>query len=209
MARDDVSVYVISAICGNWWQESGINSGVWENLQVGTWTDLLKGYGLGQWTNTGGDTHGRLYRLHEYMDSNGYPDDYFYGQLDYIIEENVWYRRAEAYRYVNLIGFLTTDDTDLTNLTHAWNIGWEGIHDQSWDYRVQRAYDVLDYLQNYYDPEVEYQPSVGNRYLSEIERYNNACCMFRYWNGGIPDPNPPHSHKKSKWWIFMPSPFRL
>ena len=41
-ARTDVSVYVISAICGNWWTESGINSDVWENLQVGTWTDLLR-----------------------------------------------------------------------------------------------------------------------------------------------------------------------
>lgn len=206
-ARTDVSVYVVSAICGNWWTESGINSDVWENLQVGTWTDLLKGYGLGQWTNTDGNTHGRLWQLYDYMVGEGYDPSYFYGQLDYIPVENVWFRRQEAYKYGTLEGFLTSDSTDLTDLTHAWNIGWEGIHDASWDARVRQAYDVLDYLQNNYDPDYEYTPIIGNRYLSVIERYNNACCMFRYWNGGIPDPHPPYSHGKGfKWWIYMPPP---
>lgn len=33
-AKDDgFSMYVIAAMCGNFWQESGINPGVWENLQ--------------------------------------------------------------------------------------------------------------------------------------------------------------------------------
>ena len=121
---NNITVYVVSAICGNFWQESGIDPGVWENLQAGNWTDLLKGYGLGQWTNTGGDTHGRLYKLHEWLSQNGYADDDFDGQLAYIEYENVWYRRAEAYQFQNLQDFLTSQSTDLTMLTHAWNMGW-------------------------------------------------------------------------------------
>lgn len=206
-ARNDVSAYVISAICGNWWQESGINSGVWENLQVGQWTDLNKGYGLGQWTNTGGDTHGRLYRLHDYMYNNGYDPSYFYGQLDYIPYEGVWFRRAEAYDYPTLNDFLTSQDTNITALTHAWNIGWEGIHDASWNRRVQYALDVFDYLQNNYDPNTQYTPVVGNTYLSVADRMNNACCMFAYWNGGAVPPTPPTPPtKKSKFWIYMAHP---
>ena len=199
----NVSVYVVSAICGNMWQESGINSGIWESLQVGTWTDLNKGFGLGQWTNTGGDTHGRLYKLNEWLTNNGYSDDSFYGQLDYVEVEDVWFRRAEAYKYVDLQGFLTSQSTDLTDLTHAWNIGWEGIHDASWNARVQYANDVLQYIQTNYDPTQTYTPVISNAYLSNADRYNNACCMFDYWNGGTPSPDPPTPSKKKGMPLFM------
>lgn len=37
----------ISAMCGNWESESGINPGIWENLDYG---NLAHGYGLVQWT---------------------------------------------------------------------------------------------------------------------------------------------------------------
>ena len=187
----NVSVYVVSAICGNMWQESGINSGVWESLQVGTWTDLNKGFGLGQWTNTGGDTHGRLYKLNEWLTNNGFSDDSFYGQLDYIEVEDVWYLRGEARKYGSLQGFLTSQSRDLTDLTHAWNIGWEGIHDSSWDLRVTNANNVLNYIQVNYDPSQTYTPVINNTYLSDYDRYNNAMCMYDYWNGGTPSPDPP------------------
>jgi len=202
----NVSVYVVSAICGNWWIESGINSGVWESLQQGTWTDLNKGYGLGQWTNTGGDTHGRLYKLNEWLTNNGFPSDSFNGQLDYIEVEDVWFRRAEAYKYVNLQGFLTSQSTDITDLTHAWNIGWEGIHDATWDSRVTHAREVCEYIQQNYDPSQSYSPIIGNRYLSNSERFNNALYMYHVWNGGTPSPDPPTpptQDGKFKWWIYL------
>lgn len=200
----NISVYVVSAICGNWWIESGINPAVWESLQVGTWTDLNKGYGLGQWTNTGGDTHGRLYDLYDWLTSNGYTMEDFDGQLNYIEVENVWFRRGEAFKYGNLQGFLTSQSTDLTDLTHAWNIGWEGIHDATWNTRVQHAINVCDYIQNNYDPSATYVYYYGNRYLSNSERMNNAMYMYHVWNGGSPSPDPPSPDKKFKWWLYMP-----
>lgn len=203
----NVSVYVVSAICGNMWQESGINSGVWESLQVGTWTDLNKGFGLGQWTNTGGDTHGRLYKLNEWLTNNGFSDDSFYGQLDYIEVEDVWYLRGEARKYGSLQGFLTSQSRDLTDLTHAWNIGWEGIHDSSWDLRVTNANNILNYIQVNYDPSQTYTPVINNTYLSDYDRYNNAMCMYDYWNGGTPSPDPPtppHAKKGMPLYMYLP-----
>lgn len=204
----NISVYVIAGICGNWWIESGINSGVWENLQPAQWTDLRKGFGLGQWTNTGGDTHGRLYKLHEWLMNNGYPDDSFNGQLEYVEYENVWYRQAEAYPFPNLQAFLTSDSTDVVALVHAWNMGWEGIHDSSWELRAQHGLDVCQYIQQNYDPTASYTPVIGNRYLSNAERYNNALYMYHVWNGGTPAPDPPSptptGRSKFKWWIYLP-----
>lgn len=203
---NNISVYVVSAICGNWWQESGINSGVWENLQPAWWTDLNHGYGLGQWTNTGGDEHGRLYKLHEWLLNNGYNSDSFDGQLAYLEVEDVWFRRGEAYKYVNLQGFLSSQSTDLTDLTHAWNIGWEGIHDATWNTRVGYAFDVCEYIQQNFDP-LTYTPNVhvSNSYLSNQERYDNAMYMYYLWNGGSPSPTPPTPtvDNKFKWWIYM------
>lgn len=202
----NISVYVVGAICGNWWIESGINSGIWESLEVGTWTSLNKGFGLGQWTNTGGDTHGRLYRLNDYLVQTGHSDDSFYGQLDYIEVEDVWYSRQEASSFADLQSYLTTDSTDVELLTHAWNIGWEGIHDHSWDTRVSHAYDVVSYIQENYVVGETYVPVIGNFFATEAQRYNNALCMYDYWNGGTPSPDPPHRRTKGfKWWIYMPS----
>ena len=41
------TVESIAAMCGNWESESGINPGIWENLDYG---NLNTGYGLVQWT---------------------------------------------------------------------------------------------------------------------------------------------------------------
>ena len=205
----DISVYVVAGICGNWWIESGINSGVGENLQPAQWTDLRVGFGLGQWTNTGGDTHVRLWKLHDWLSRNGYPDDSFNGQLEYVEYEDVWYRQAEAYQYTDLQDFLHSTSTDVVALTHAWNMGWEGIHDASWDSRAQHGLAVCQYIQENYDPEATYEPFISNTYLSEAQRFNNAMYMYHVWNGGTPSPDPPFHNKKSKLWLFTPPPFPL
>lgn len=176
-----VSDYVVAAICGNFWQESGINPAVWQSLATGkTWTDLNVGYGLGQWTNTDGDTHGRLYKLHEYLSTNGYSDDDGDGELDFLLHEDYWTPNS-SYTFNTLQDFLDSTSTDITMLTHAWNICWEGIHDSTWDLRVTHAQNVYNYLQSHSKDTNTWIK--GNRYLSNDERYNNAVLVFQYLSG--------------------------
>lgn len=198
------SIFVVSAICGNMWQESGINPGIWEGLSAGTWTDLLKGYGLGQWTNTDGDIHGRLYKLHDWLSSNGYSDDDGNGQLQYIIVENVWYSQDEASVFSSLTDFLQTDIVDIELLTHAWNIGWEGIHDSSWDARVEYAYNCANYIAQHANDTSITTWVTGNRYLSEEERLNNAVLVYRYLSaGGGGGGTPGKRKKKMPIWMWI------
>ncbi len=178
------SLYVCAAMAGNFWQESGLNPGIWEGLQESSFDSLGHGYGLGQWTNTGGDTHGRLWKLHEYLVNNNYQIDDGVGQLNFLIEENVWYPNAEAAGFENLQAFLTTTSTDLTLLTHAWNIGWEGIHDGSWDDRVTYAENCLKFIQEHGNDASITEWITGNRYLSDEERYNNAVMLYRFLSAG-------------------------
>lgn len=186
-----ISIYVISAICGNWWHESGVNPGIWEGLVVSDWTSLKHGYGLGQWTNTGNDTHGRLWKLKQYLDDNGYPQDSGEGQINYLIKENVWYPHADYPEFKTLSDFLNTDITDIEYLTHAYNRCWEGIHDSSWDTRVTYANNVYDYLLQHADDTSITTWISGNRYLSNSERYNNAVLAYRQLSGGVIPPDPP------------------
>lgn len=182
---EGASIFVVSAMCGNFWQESGINPGVWEGLAEGTWTDLGKGYGLGQWTNTGGDTHGRLYQLHEYLSDNGLENDDLYGQLDFLVEEGVWYSAGSAADFATLDEFINSDSTDIAYLTHAFNRGWEGIHDDTWDARVDYANRCYDFIMENYDNEDITEYYTGNVYLSESQRLNNAVMIYRYLGTGF------------------------
>lgn len=197
----EISKYVIAAICGNWKQESTINPGLWEGLTPGTWTDLRKGYGLGQWTNTD-DSQGRLYHLHEYLTANGYSDDSAEGQVNYLMVENIWYPVQEASAYRTLTDFLNSQSTNLTDLTHAFCIGWEGIHDSSWDTRVTYAQQCYDYIVAHAtDPAITTWYS-GNRYLSDAEVLNNAVMFYRLFQGLIPPtptPTPPSNDKMPVW----------
>lgn len=178
------SAYVVAAIAGNFWQESNINPGIWEGLEVGTFEQLNHGYGLGQWTNTGGDTHGRLYQLYSYLTENNYALDSGDGQMAFLVEENTWYPTEEAASFENLQAFLTSDSTDLELLTHAWNIGWEGIHDDSWDLRVQHAQVCYNYIvANANNADINAWIA-GNRYLTQDEILNNAVMLYRWLGAG-------------------------
>lgn len=178
-----VSPYVAAAIAGNMWQESGLSPGIWENLTPATPTTLLHGYGLGQWTNTGGDTHGRLYQLCTWLSDNGYAQDDGDGQLAFLVHENVWYKNSE-YPFNNLTDFLKSDSTDITMLTHAYNLCWEGIHDSSWDARVSYAQNCLSFIQsNANDTSITTWYN-GNTYLPNNQRLNNAVMLFRFLSAG-------------------------
>lgn len=180
------SLYVIAAMCGNFWVESNINPGVWENLSEGTWTDLNKGYGLGQWTNTGGDTTGRLYKLHQFLVDNGYAVDSMEGQLAYIIEENVW-NKGTSYQqeitFDSLEEFLNSTSTDLDYLTQAWLYCWEGINNGTLSTRQAHAKTVYDYLVAHKDDPDITTYTATNNYLSESQILNNAVMLFRLFGG--------------------------
>lgn len=196
------SLYVVSAIAGNLWQESNINPGLWEGRRVGEWTELNHGYGLGQWTNTGGDTNGRLYQLYKWLTDNGYSVTDGNAQLQYIIHENVWYPQEEAAQFENLTAFLSSDSTDLTTLTHAWNIGWEGIHDSSWDLRVEHAEKCYTYiLANANDSSIN-EWVAENNYLSENDILNNAVLLYRFFSAGGGGGGTP-SKRKTKLPLWM------
>lgn len=197
-ALNQYSLYVVSAMCGNFWQESNINPTIWESLVVGTWTDLNRGYGLGQWTNTGGDTHGRLYQLYDWMTTNGYAMDDGDGQALYIIEEDYWIPKAEYLQFHTLTDFMTSESTDITTLTHAWNWCWEGIHDATWDTRVTYANRCYDFIEAHKDDTSITDWITGNRYLSESEILNNAVMLYRSLGGVIP-PQPTKRHKMPLW----------
>ena len=72
--------------------------GVWEGLKKRSFTALNAGCGIGQWTNTGGDTNGRLYKMWQYCSAHGgvYNGD---AQCDYIVQENVWLAKDTSYGY--------------------------------------------------------------------------------------------------------------
>lgn len=201
-----VSLYVVAAIAGNFWIESSINPGIWENLQEGTWTDLLKGYGLGQWTNTGSNTEGRLYQLHKWLSKNGYADDSGDGQVQYIIEENYWTPKEGYEKYATLTDFMQSDSTDITELTHYWNYCWEGIYNSTWNTRVDRAKDCYNYILQHKDDTAITAWITGNRFLSVNERYNNAVMLYRILSTDSGDKPYVKARKGLKIWQMIRNP---
>lgn len=168
------SAYVVSVICGNWWQESGINPGIWEGLVVGA-----PGYGLGQWTGS------RRTALFNWLDYEGYKRDSGSGQIAFFIHENTWYRNGYGENFDNLEDFLRSDSTDLQLLTYAFMQGWEGIWDGTEGIRLEAAQKCYEYILLHAEDEPKTGFFKGNRYLSEAERLHNAVMVFRAIGGKL------------------------
>ena len=177
-----LSIYVVSAMCGNFWQESNINPAIWESLTSANWTDDYHGYGLGQWTNVGASR--RLENLYDWLVTNNYSLVDGNAQCEYLIHENYWLPKTEYPDFPDLNTFLSSTSTDLTLLTHVWNWCWEGIHDASWDTRVTYANTVYNYILAHANDTTITQWIVGNRYLSTDEILNNAVMLYRYFSAG-------------------------
>lgn len=186
-----ISASVIAAICGNFWTESNVNPGVWESLTPvawdAVWSDNTGGYGLGQWTNTNGESHGRLYKLHEYLTDNGYADDSMEGQAKYIIEENVW-NKSTSYQqtisYNSLTEFLNSTSTDIDELTKAWLYCWEGIANSTLSTRQAQAKIVYNYILAHANDTSITTYYHSNSYLTQEQILNN-CVMFYRIMGGL------------------------
>lgn len=201
------SIYVISAILGNWYVESGIDPGLWETPSQGSgdFHDLNRGFGLGQWTNTGGDATGRLWQMYQWLSQNGYSADDGYGQLSYFLYENVWLnsQNPDASQYSNLQEFLTSTSTDLTHLTTAFMYGWEGISGNI-TLRIQRANEVFNYLRSHGNDTTVTTWISENRYLTESETLHNAILAYRFLGSGGGGGGTGARRKMPLWMMLRP-----
>lgn len=199
------NLFVIAAICGNFWQESTVNPGIWENLTVGA-----PGYGLGQWTDNAQVS--RRTALFNYLSANGYAQDSGYGQLKFFIDENVWNplgAGGHVSSYLNLSAYLASTSNSLRDLTLEFMYHWEGISDGTEATRFQYAGIFYDAFIVDTGNRVPWHAS--NSYLSPTEAEENALHIMDFFLGGSPPdpptppgPIPPHTRRKGlpPWLIY-------
>ena len=178
------NLYVIAAICGNFWQESTVNPGIWEGLDPGN-----PGYGLGQWTDNAQVS--RRTALFNWLDAHGYPHDSGPGQLSFLLYENVWLGNGAGYQsaYASLTDFLTTSSTNLSDLTYEFFHQWEGIDDGTGPTRLQYAQRYLELFQN--DDGIREPWHASNSYNSAVQADANALRILDFFRGTTPVPPEP------------------
>lgn len=176
------NLYVIAAICGNFYQESTVNPGIWENLTVGA-----PGYGLGQWTNN--ETTSRRTALFNYLHDNGFAIDSGQGQLEFLMYEHIWVPSLFVQSaYDTFYQFIASTSTNLYDLVQEFMFHWEGINDGSFNTRYSWAQTFLALFQN--DSGTREPWTAGNFYLTEQQTINNALLIKDFFTGETP-PEPP------------------
>lgn len=148
-----VSDYVVAAICGNWYGESQLNPAIWESLVRRNWDSPFQyingngtgGYGLGQWTNWN-TNHGRLWKLYQWMTSNGYDMKSGAGQVQYFVTEKNWSANYNTGAFPSLARFLSSNSTDINELTKVFMRNWEGINNSSLSTRQKHAQRFYVYI---------------------------------------------------------------
>lgn len=197
------NLHVIAAICGNFWQESTVNPGIWENLTVGA-----PGFGLGQWTDNPPIVERRT-ALFNWLDANGYARDSGEGQLAFLVYENIWIPTSfQQSSYQTLTDFFNSTSTSTAELTEEWMFHWEGINDGSYDNRLNFALSVYNFLNS---GEIRREPWFSsNNYLTTNEARWNCLRIMDFFLGEEPPepptpPVPPY-HRKRKglppWLIY-------
>ena len=181
------NLYVIAAICGNFYQESTVNPGIWENLTVNA-----PGFGLGQWTDNPPAVMRRT-ALFNWLDANGYARDSGDGQLAFLVYENLWIPSLFQQSAYNTLGdFFASTSTNLYDLTLEWMYHWEGIDDGSFSTRYAAAQHFLGLFQN--DDGTRLPWFTGNYYLDGPPNYrdsgDNALRIMDFFLGSEP-PIPP------------------
>ena len=176
------NLHVIAAICGNFYQESTVNPGIWENL-----TPNASGYGLGQWTDN--SQVSRRTALFNWLDANNYSHDDGIGQLKFLLYENVWnVLGANGLNsiYSNLAAYLTTTETNIDFLTMEFMYHWEGISDETEQVRIQFAYDAYNFMisgETYRE-----RWFIGNEYNSRNEALWNSLRIMDFFLEEEPEP---------------------
>lgn len=125
----------IAAVCGNFAQESGVNPGIWQNLNEGA-TNL--GYGLGQWTP--------MTKLMNWADAKGLNWREGNTQLQMLDEDEAqWHSQAGHPSHPTNPPFSFTEFKKsmepVATLTRYFWVYWEepGDKDTTLDYRIRRA----------------------------------------------------------------------
>ena len=174
---------VVAAICGNFFQESGVNPGIWENLTVGA-----PGYGLGQWTDNPPNVYRRT-ALFNWLSANGFSQDSGQGQMEFLIYENLWVPSLFVQsQYNTLTDYLNTNNTSIHDLVLEWMYHWEGIDDGTDAIRLSEAQRFYNIFLN--DPGTRSPWTARNGYLNQTECDNNALLIKDFLYGTTP-PTPP------------------
>lgn len=194
---------VIAAICGNFWQESTVNPGIWENLTVGD-----PGFGLGQWTDNPPIVERRT-ALFNYLDSHGYARDSGDGQLEFLVYENIWIPTSfQQSDYATLTEFFESTSNDLEALTREWMYHWEGINDGSFETRYQAALHILNVFWDNESSSYREPWFSGNYGLTQNEADWNSMRIMDFFLGTEPPvppgPTPPRKKRKGlpPWLIY-------
>jgi len=191
---------VIAAICGNFYQESTVNPGIWEGLTVDA-----PGYGLGQWTDNPPSVMRRT-ALFNWLDNNGYARDSGDGQLNFLVYENLWIPSLiTPSAYNTLTDFFNSTDTNINNLVYEFMYHWEGINDGSDTTRINAAFQFYDAFIN--DDGTRLPWFTGNYYLTlTAESTDNALRIKDFFLGATPPtppvPPPRKKHKGLPPWLI-------
>lgn len=179
------NLHVIAAICGNFYQESTVNPGIWENL-----TPNAPGYGLGQWTDNPPQVMRRT-ALFNWLDANGYSHDSGEGQLRFLMYENIWIPTLITQSaYNTLTDYLQSTSTNISDLVLEFMHHWEGINDNSFNTRYQAALHFYDVFIN--DDGTRLPWFTGNYYLSmDYESSDNALHIKDFFLEEEPTPPEP------------------
>lgn len=179
------NIYVVAAICGNFWQESTVNPGIWENLTVDA-----PGYGLGQWTDNPPQVMRRT-ALFDWLQSNGYSQDSGEGQLKFLVHENLWIPSLiTPSNYSTMTDFFNSTSTDLLGLVKEWMYHWEGISDGTETNRYNFAYD-LAYNVFPVDDGVRNPWYSSNSYNTIANARSNSLLVKDFLMGTNPIPHEP------------------
>lgn len=173
---------VIAAICGNFWQESTVNPGIWEGL-----TPNAPGFGLGQWTDNPPNVMRRT-ALFNWLSSNGYAQGSGEGQLSFLVHENLWIPSLfTPSAYSSLADFFASTSTSLHDCVLEFMYHWEGINDGTDSVRLAAAQRYYDLFIN--DPGARGPWTSGNYYCSQSQADNNALLIKDWMIGSSPAPS--------------------
>lgn len=177
--------YVVAAICGNFYQESTVNPGIWENLTVNA-----PGYGLGQWTDNPPQVMRRT-ALFNWLSANGYTQDSGQGQLEFLVYEDLWIPSLiQPSQYNTMTDFFNSTSTDLLALVKEWMFHWEGINDGTETVRYNFAYD-LAYNRFPIDDGTRNPWYSSNSYNTLTEARSNSFLVKDFLMGSPTPPTPP------------------
>ena len=135
-------------------------------------TCLGRGWGICQWTNTGGDTHGRRYKAIQYVKKRGYDptkksERMYLAELQYAITEK---------GYTGIVSRMKKC-TDVTKATQIWCVEWE-CPDNKYAKAAVRARDAKKYLKKYGESSVRSADSLRDAKLSLTFERNGSTIYF-------------------------------